>query len=894
MAFTDVGAEHYVPATGPAAATGEAALLHALFEAQVASRPAHPAIEALGAWLTYAELDALANQIAHWLRAQGIGRGSLVGLHLNKSHLLFASLLGILKAGAGYVPVDPKFPRERIEDIFTDAGVRAVVTNTTLSAGFAFDASASVLMVDRDIETIKAQPQQRPPQDAHAPQPGDVCYVIYTSGSTGRPKGVMITHRNAVAFVETLRTVYKVTPQDRVYQGFSVAFDASVEEVWAAFSIGGTLVVAPEDIARSPLDVADFLTANAITYFSTVPTFLALIDQDLPSVRLLVLGGEACMPELVARWATPQRRMLNTYGPTETTVVATWAECLPSEAVTIGRALPGYQAYVLDEQLSPVGPGSEGELFIGGAGVALGYLNQPELTAERFIDNPFSYLEGPADRLYRTHDMVRLTHDGLLQFLGRIDGQVKIRGFRVELSEIEAVLMEYAGVRSATVNVVSNGGLPEVAAYIIADPAQGAIDRAAIAEMLRSRLPEYMVPKYLDVVDNLPTLTSGKVDRKQLPAPVHLLKGVDRQYVAPLGDLEEAVVQVWEKCFRTSPVSVEDDFFLDLGGHSLLAARVVTELRERFGTSRISLRDIYKNRTVRTLAARLRDLGISIGTTAWLADAHAGPTESETAFATVPAWQRWLCVALQGIAVTTMYGLAVAPVAFAVLMTLGVMNDSVEIGTALWMTTALGFAYWPTLLLLSIAMKWLVIGRYRPGRYPVWGLYYFRWWLVNRFQLLSWSHMFLGTPLMSLYYRAMGASIGRDVTICSPLCSAFDLVSIGDRTSIGVETHLLGYHVENGMLIIGGIDIGRDCFIGMHCGIGVHSRIDDWARLDDMSVLADGASMAYGESRQGSPAALAKVGVPVLDEPGGSKRRRTFLFGASTSASSTRWAISSS
>ena len=409
----------------------------------------------------------------------------------------------------------------------------------------------------------------------------------------------MIAHRNAAAFVKTLSTVYKVTPQDRVYQGFSVAFDASVEEVWAAFAIGGTLVVAPEDVSRSPLDVADFLTANKITYFSTVPTFLALIDRDLPSVRLLVLGGEACMPELVARWATPERRMLNTYGPTEATVVATWAECVPGEAVTIGRALPGYQAYVLDENLTPVGPGCEGELFIGGAGVALGYLNRPELTAERFIDNPFSYLEAADDRLYRTHDMVRLTHDGLLQFLGRIDGQVKIRGFRVELSEIEAVLMEYAGVRSATVNVVTSGGLPEVAGYIIVDGGESAIDRAAIAEMLRARLPEYMIPKYLDVVDSLPTLTSGKVDRKQLPAPINLLKGTDRHYVAPVGDLEQAVTEVWEKCFRTSPVSVEDDFFLDLGGHSLLAAQVVTELRGRFGTSRISVRDIYKNRTVR-------------------------------------------------------------------------------------------------------------------------------------------------------------------------------------------------------------------------------------------------------------------------------------------------------
>ena len=875
MAFIDVGAEARAPAIG----VREPTLLHEFFEAQVARRPLRPAIEALGETLSYDELDELANQIAHWLRARGVGRGSLVGLYLTKSHLLFASLLGILKAGAGYVPVDPKFPRERIEDIFADAGVVAVVTNRTLATGFAFGASTSVLMVDRDIDEIDAQSREPLPNDGNSPRPGDVCYVIYTSGSTGRPKGVMIAHRNAVAFVKTLATVYKVTQQDRIYQGFSVAFDASVEEMWAALAIGGTLVVAPECISRSPLDVADFLTANQITYFSTVPTFLSLIDRDLPTVRLLVLGGEACMPELVERWATPERRMLNTYGPTEATVVATWAECVPGEGVTIGRALPGYQTYVLDEQLTPVGPGSEGELFIGGAGVALGYLNRPDLTAERFIDNPFSYLEGPPDSLYRTHDMVRLTHDGLLQFLGRKDGQVKIRGFRVELSEIEAVLMEYPGVRSATVNVVTTGGLPEVAGYIIVDQAEGTLDRAAIAEMLRSRLPEYMVPKYLDVVDSLPTLTSGKVDRKQLPAPVNLLKGTDRQYVAPVGDLEHAVVAVWEECFHTSPVSVEDDFFLDLGGHSLLAAQVVTELRRRFGTCRVSVRDIYKNHTVRTLAVRLRDLGISIGTTTEPVEADDAPTEAEQVFATVPAWERWLCVGLQAISVIAIYGLFAAPFAYGALMTVAVMVESVSMEAALWWTTVLGFVYWPAMLGLSIAVKWLVIGRYRPGRYPVWSFYYFRWWLVNRCQLLGWSHMFSGTPLMGLYYRAMGANIGRDVLINTPICSAFDLVSIGDRSSVGLETHLSGCHVQNGTLIIGSIEIGRDCFIGMHCGIGINTRIGDWARLDDMSALDDGASMTIGESRRGSPAVQVEVAVPTLKATD-AKPSRPFLFGA--------------
>jgi len=350
-------------------------------------------------------------------------------------------------------------------------------------------------------------------------------------------------------------------------------------------------VVAPEPVARSPLDVAEFITASRVTFFSTVPSFLALIDRDLPTVRLLVLGGEVCMQELVTRWAKGGRRLLNTYGPTETTVVATWTECTAGVPITIGRALPGYHTHVLNEQLQPVGAGEEGELFIGGDAVAPGYLNQPELTAERFIASPFA---GPGTRLYRTHDLVRLGQDGALQFLGRIDGQVKIRGFRVELSEIETVLMQFPGIKAAAVRMVSDAGLPELAAYAVLDEADTQLDRAGVAEMLRTKLPDYMIPKYLDIVEHLPVLTSGKVDRKQLPAPFNLLKGTSRDVVAPESDIECVMVQAWEKCLQVSPVSVEDDFFLDLSGHSLLAARVVTELRTRLGTSRISVRDLYK------------------------------------------------------------------------------------------------------------------------------------------------------------------------------------------------------------------------------------------------------------------------------------------------------------
>ena len=378
--------------------------LHEFFEAQVAARPDHIAIEALGKKMTYAELDRLANRIAHWLRARGIGPGSLVGLCQSKSCNLFASMLGILKAGAGYVPVDTRFPEERIRHIFADAGVGMVITEQRLLATLGPDFCTRTLVVDTQADEIEQMPGSAIPREELAAS--SICYVIYTSGSTGRPKGVMIAHRNAAAFVTSLPTVYRLTPQDRVYQGFSVAFDASVEEIWGAFSIGGTLVVAPESVARSPLDVAEFITASRVTFFSTVPSFLALIDRDLPTVRLLVLGGEVCMQELVTRWAKGGRRLLNTYGPTETTVVATWTECTAGVPITIGRALPGYHTHVLNEQLQPVGAGEEGELFIGGDGGGAG-LSQPAGADGGAVHRRARSL-GPGTRLYRTHDLVRL------------------------------------------------------------------------------------------------------------------------------------------------------------------------------------------------------------------------------------------------------------------------------------------------------------------------------------------------------------------------------------------------------------------------------------------------------------------------------------------------------
>lgn len=843
--------------------------LHHLFETMVEQRPDHVAIEFRDHKLTYRELDAWANRIAWSLRLRGVKSGSLVGLYHAKSCELFAAMLGILKAGAGYVPVDPKFPVDRIHHIFSDAGVRAVVTTSDLAEGLK-DLQTEFLLLDRQAEEIALRPVWVPPEAVGESHDQDLAYVIYTSGSTGRPKGVMIEHRNAIAFVKSLSGIYGLTGNDRIYQGFSVAFDASVEEIWAAFSLGGTLFVAPDDIARSPADAADFITEKGITFFSTVPTFLSMVEAELPTVRLLVVGGEVCAPELVARWATDQRRMLNTYGPTETTVVATAVECKPGQFVTIGKALPGYQAYVLDEKLNKVADGEPGELVIGGDGVARGYLNRPELTSEKFVNNPFAEDVAKSPRLYRTQDLVRLTEDGSLQFMGRIDDQIKIRGFRVELSEIESVLLENDTIRAAAVRVVQAGKIPELAAYVVVE---GELDRAAVAEMLCARLPEYMVPKYLDSVQEMPLLTSGKVDRKQLPKPINILRRREGVIELPSTDLERTIHAAWSSRFPGTQISVTDDFFVDLGGHSMLAAQVITELRTKHNLPRASVRDLYTLRTIRAFAKHLEatDPGETV-------DKTADPrTPSERAFDSVPWHERWTTIAVQTVAIMIYEAILIAPVAFFVWLVMSYVAGTIDLEFVFWWGSTVGFLTWPVMVLTSIVVKWLVIGRVKAGEYPVWSYYYCRWWVANLFRGLSWSHMFEGSPLMSLYFRAMGARVGRNAVISTSICSAYDLVSIGDDASIGPETHISGYRVEDGMLKLGRIDIERDCFIGIHCSIGLNARMGARSSLDDLTHLEDGMSVPEGVGLRGAPADQAVVTVPEAEQV--QSRKRPILYG---------------
>ena len=450
---------------GTVSATGERCL-HEVFEAQAATTPDATAIVCGDVRWTYAELDRATNSLARRLRALGAGPGQFVAIYFERSELPIIAILACHKSGAAYVPIDPTYPGERIQHIAAELGLLLCLTETPLAAkAHRFFAGTRALVLDAEWPEIQVCADSPVTRAESGLSPADLAYVIYTSGTTGRPKGVMAEHRHVTRFVDAFNAVCGTNGDDRVYQGFSLSFDGSVEEIWIAFSNGSTLVVPTRDAPRFGSELGQYLTEQAVTYFSTVPTMLATLTDNVPTLRTVVLSGEVCPRELVDRWARPGLRLLNVYGPTEATVNTTVAECRPGRPVTIGRPLCGYGIHIVDDKLQPVPPGTKGELLISGPTLARGYINQPVLTDERFLTT--GQIDG-ADRFYRTGDLVRLTAEGELEFFGRIDTQVKIRGYRVELSEIESVLRDDPQVQAAAVRMVERDGLQQLAAYVVA------------------------------------------------------------------------------------------------------------------------------------------------------------------------------------------------------------------------------------------------------------------------------------------------------------------------------------------------------------------------------------------------------------------------------------------
>jgi len=560
--------------------------VHELFEEQVARTPDAVAVVCGGEELTYRELDERANRLAHYLRRLGVGPEQLVGVCVERSLGVVVALLGVLKAGGAYLPLDPGYPAERLAFMLRDSGAQVLVTEERLLGGLPVQVAA-VVYLDRDAAVLQAEAADAP---ASGVVPDNLAYIIYTSGSTGTPKGVMVPHHGIVSLLFGVEYV-DLGPTATLLHVAPFTFDASTFEIWGALLHGGRCVLFPGTVPTID-ELSRVLQRHQINrLFLTTSLFNLLIDEApeaLSHVRQLLTGGEAMSVPRVrrARELLPDTQVSNIYGPTECTTFASWYPVLapPDEtarSIPIGRPLAGRSLYVLDAWSDVVPIGAPGELYVGGEGIARGYAGRPSLTAAKFVPNPF----GPAgSRLYRTGDLATWLPDGAIDFLGRIDDQVKIRGFRIEPGEIEATLAAHPSVREAAVSVrIDESGAARLVVFLV-PRSPGELDGTSVREFLSQRLPEYMVPSVYVTLEQLPLTPNRKLDRTALPDP-HPSQSDDQSgYVPPSTPVEEALAGIWADVLGLKRVGMHDDFF-ELGGDSLQAMRILARIESTLGVA---------------------------------------------------------------------------------------------------------------------------------------------------------------------------------------------------------------------------------------------------------------------------------------------------------------------
>jgi amino acid adenylation domain-containing protein/non-ribosomal peptide synthase protein (TIGR01720 family) len=581
--------------------------IHAIFEEQVARYPDRVAVVFQHTQLTYRELDEESNRLANYLHEQGVHRETLVALCLARSPDMIVAILGVLKAGGAYLPIDPDYPDDRRSYIVDDSGVSHAIS-TSNSIGILADRVPSLILLDRDREAIASRSSWL---SAVRAVPDNIAYCIYTSGSTGRPKGVLLEHRQVVRLMVNDHLQFTFTEEDVWSMFHSYCFDFSVWEMYGALLYGGRLVIVSEGVNKDPQRFLGLVLSEGVTVLNQTPSaFLQLMHHALSQartsvpLRYIVFGGEALAPRQLQPWhrAYPDVQLVNMYGITETTVHVTFngleAEDLERDSSNIGVPIPTTQTYLVDSGLRLLPVGVPGELYVGGAGLARNYLNRPELTAERFIPHPFG---GPAgERLYRSGDLGRYLPDGEMEYLGRRDHQVKIRGFRVELGEIEGALVQHPAVRAATVVAREDTpGQVRLVAYAVAEAVPpGATE---LRDYLKVSLPDYMVPAAFVMLDALPLTSNGKVDRRALPAPD--TQALESAHVAPRSPVEEILADVWASVLGVPQIGVDSDFF-ELGGHSLLVTQVMSRVAQVFDVD-LPLRTLFENPTVSGLAAQV-------------------------------------------------------------------------------------------------------------------------------------------------------------------------------------------------------------------------------------------------------------------------------------------------
>lgn len=582
--------------------------IHQLFEEQASKTPHNIAVVYQEQHLTYRELETRANQLAHHLRQQGVKADTLVGLCLNRSLEMIVAILGVLKAGGAYLPIDPDYPQERISFMVEDSQVAYAIATQDLATRLPSTIS-SVICLDTDSDRITAQPSNPPQSNA---TPSNLAYCIYTSGSTGKPKGVLLEHRNVVRLLIVDRLQFTFTDGDVWTMFHYYGFDFSVWEMYGALLYGGKLIVVPQELTRNPADFLELLVRERVTVLNQTPTFFSnLMQESLKQVpkelalRYVIFGGEALYPIQLKPWkqAYPEVKLINMYGITETTVHVTFKEITEREieenVCNIGIPIPTTTTYIMDSKLRLLPVGVSGEICVGGDGVSRGYLNREELTATKFVQNPYK----PQERIYRSGDLGKLLPNGEMIHLGRMDSQVKIRGFRVELGEIQNQLLKHTDVSEAVVvaKKLRSDDL-EIVAYVIQTNSN--ITVKELKNYLSQTLPYFMVPSVFVFLDKIPITSNGKVDYRKLPAPDISNLDKDRNFVAPRDFLEMQLVQIWEDILQVHPIGVRDNFFA-LGGHSLLAVKLMARIQKQFAKE-LSLAILFRGATIEELAVILR------------------------------------------------------------------------------------------------------------------------------------------------------------------------------------------------------------------------------------------------------------------------------------------------
>ncbi|SED78306.1 Pls/PosA family non-ribosomal peptide synthetase [Streptomyces sp. KS_5] len=794
-----------------------------VFDASVRSYPDEPALDDGTTSLTYRELAVEVERLRRALGAAGVGLGDRVGVRVpSGTNDLYVAILAVLAAGAAYVPVDAEDPDERAELVFGEADVRAVV------------GAGQELTVHSRSDVPAARPGA-----------GHDAWIIFTSGSTGKPKGVAVSHRSAAAFVDAEAALFlteePIGPGDRVMAGLSVAFDASCEEMWLAWRYGACLVPVPRAQVRSGADLGPWLVEQEITVVSTVPTLAALWEPEtLNDVRLLIFGGEACPPELTQRLVTEGREVWNTYGPTEATVVACAALMSGEEPIRIGLPLNGWELAVVDEAGEPVPMGASGQLVIGGVGLAR-YLDA-EKDAEKYA--PLESLGW--ERAYRSGDLVKAEPEGLV-FLGRADEQIKLGGRRIELGEVDAALQALPGVAGAAAAVrTARSGNQLLVGYVVT---QDGWDQATAVEKLRAELPAALVP-LLAPVDDLPTRTSGKVDRNALPWP---LEGLGTGGPAEhLYGTEAWLAEQWTEVLGIPVTGTCDDFFA-IGGGSLAAAQLTTRLRTRYPSSAVL--DIYQQPVLRKLARRLEESAHDDG--------------AERIVAPVPRRAQLIQLLLL-VPLFTLLGLRWT----VVLAALGNLLPAYGwLPTAPWWLLAAGAVALfspPGRLALAAGGARLLLKGVKPGRYPRGGSVHLRLWTAERLAEFSGATSLTGAWL-ERYARALGAKVGPEVDLHS-LPPVTGLLKLGRGAAVESEVDLSGYWLDGDRLEVGSVKVGA------HAVVGTRSMLFPGARVGKRAEVAPGSAVTgqvpTGQRWAGAPA--VKLGKAKRNWPKDRPRRGTY------------------